>query len=98
MRLVPIEKKEHTIFNDDDAWAKVGAVWGLHGDVKWIYHMTQSTNFFVKWDFQVKFYPKSEEVRVRATYVPNNTSLGEMSLHTPKTRLFRSGISIGAAF
>lgn len=98
MRLVPIEKKEHTIFNDDDAWAKVGAVWGLHGDVKWIYHMTQSTNFFVKWDFQVKFYPKSEEVRVRATYVPNNTSLGEISLHTPKTRLFRSGIAIGAAF
>lgn len=98
MRLTPVEKRERAGFDDDAAWTKVGAVWGLHGDVKWIYHMTQSTNFFVKWDFQVKFYPKSETIRINVTDVLHNTSLGEMSLHTPKTRIFRSGIAIGAAF
>lgn len=98
MRLTPVERRKRAGFKDDAAWAKVGGVWGLHGDVKWIYHMTQSTDFFVKWDFNVKFYPKSEEVRVRATHVSDNRSLGEMSIHTPKTRIFRSGIAIGAAF
>ena len=98
MRLAPIEKKEHDTLKDDEAWARVGGVWGLHGDVKWIYHMTPSKDFFIKWDFNVKFYPKSEEVHVRASYVPGNRSLGEMSLYTPKTRIFRSGIAIGAAF
>lgn len=98
MQLTPVEKRERAGFEDDAAWAKVGGVWGLHGDVKWIYHMTQSTNFFVKWDFQVKLYPKSETIRINVTDVLHNRSLGEMSIHTPKYRVFRSGIAIGAAF
>lgn len=75
-----------------------GTIWGLYGDLKWIYHANSTMDFFVKWDIKAKFYPQSKAVRTSAFDILNNRSLGDVTLHTPKYRTFRSGISLGFAF
>lgn len=75
-----------------------GMIWGLYGDLKWIYHANSTMDFFVKWDIKAKFYPQSKAVRTSAFDILNNRSLGDVTLHTPKYRTFRSGISLGFAF
>lgn len=82
----------------DKVEAKTQADFGLYGDVKWIYHAGNSTDFFVKWDIQAQFVPKSEEIRVNVYDILNRRSLGDVSLHTASYRRIRSGISFGAAF
>ena len=74
------------------------AYWELYGDVKWIYHASKSADFFIKWDIQAQFVPKSKEVSVNVYDVLNRRSLGDVSLHTANYRRIRSGISFGAAF
>lgn len=75
-----------------------GTIWGLYGDLKWIYHANSTMDFFVKWDIKAKFYPQSKAMRTSAFDILNNRSLGDVTLHTPKYRTFRSGISLGFAF
>lgn len=82
----------------DEVKAKVRANFGLYGDVKWIYHASNSADFFIKWDIQAQFIPKSEEIRTNVYDVLNQRSLGDVSLHTANYRRIRSGISFGAAF
>ena len=84
---------------DDEIKAYLdGKIWGLYGDLKWIYHANSTMDFFVKWDVKAHFYPQSEAVRTSAFDILNNRSLGDVTLHTPKYRTFRSGISLGFAF
>lgn len=75
-----------------------GTIYGLYGDLKWIYHASNTTDFFIKWDMKVNFYPQSKAVRTNMYDILNNRSLGDVTLYTPKYRTFRSGISLGFAF
>lgn len=85
--------------SDKDCKAQIEyAYWGLYGDVKWIYHASNSANFFIKWDIQAQFVPKSEEVSINVYDILNRRSLGDVSFHTAGHRRIRSGISFGAAF